>query len=68
LATTAFRWAILLPHLNEVIVFCPKKIWKYLEKSKHRKVNGGDGFRSSGYLINIDALKGLDFSKTISAK
>jgi len=68
LATTSFRWAILLPHLNEVIVFCPKEIWSYLSKSKHKRVNGGDGGRASGYLIDIDTLESLPFTTSISSK
>lgn len=68
LATQSFRWAILIPHINKVIVFCPKEIWSYLSKSKHKRVNGGDGGRASGYLIDIDTLESLPFTTSISAK
>ena len=57
-ATLAFRWAILIPHLNSVLEFCPKDMWKYLQESKHKNVNGGDGMRVSGYVVVItDVLK-----------
>lgn len=60
-ATTAAKWAILIVHLNEIIIFEPQIMFDYLQKSSHRNLQGGDRNAVSGYIVPIDVLKGLSF-------
>jgi len=58
-ATTAERWAVLVPHMQLILVFCPRRMASYLRRTKRaRLVNGGDRRASSGYVIPIKFLLG----------
>lgn len=67
-STKADKWAVLLVHLDEIFVFCPKDMLNYLTKSKHRNLSGGDRNAVSGYVAPIDVIRKLDFVTSYSAK
>ncbi len=64
-STEAQKWAILIPHLQEILVTCPKKLFGYLLASTHKELKGGDRKAVKGYIVPIDAVKKLGFVKTI---
>ena len=59
-STQADKWAVLLPHLQLILVFTPAKMLKFLQTSKKAKdINGGDRNAVSGYVISIENIKAL---------
>lgn len=64
-STEAQKWAILIPHLQEILVTCPKKLFGYLLSSTHRELKGGDRKAVKGYIVSIETIKKLSFVKAI---
>lgn len=57
LSTQADKWAVLLPHLQVILVFCPKRMLAYLRKSpKARRIIGGDRKAVEGFIIPLRFL------------
>ncbi len=59
--TKSDYYCILIPHLNEIFIFCPKKMLKYLKKSKCKERQGGFRQSTTGYILPIDKLRALKF-------
>lgn len=66
-STISDYYAVLIPHLNEILLFKPKIMLGYLQQSKHRNLKGGDRNAVSGYVVKIDVIKALDFVEVIPA-
>ncbi len=67
-ATKANKWAILIPSDQTILVFCPQKMWNYLQKSSHKNLKGGDRKATSGYIVSIEILKELSFVQSFHTK
>ena len=67
-ATQADKWAVLLPHLQVILVFSPKRMFNYLQSSpRARKIVGGDRMAAEGYVVPISAVmekQGVEVIKT----
>lgn len=57
-STTSDKWAILIPHLQHIMVFKPKWMLEELQKcSSARLLKGGDRMAVQGYVVAIDVVK-----------
>lgn len=66
-ATQANKWAILIPHLQIILVFEPKEMLEYLQTSKEvRLIKGGDRNAVNGYVIGIDKIRNRSNVETIN--
>ncbi len=68
-ATQANKWAVLIPHMQVILVFCPKRMFNYLQKTpKARKIVGGDRMAVEGYVIPAKFLLGKSGVEMIPTK
>lgn len=64
-STVADKYAILVPHLNEILVFVPRLMMSYLKSSTHKIAKGGDGYRVRGYILPIKTAKEIAFVSVV---
>lgn len=68
-ATTSDKWAVLVPHLQIILVFCPKIMLEYLQSSPDAKeIIGGDRRAVRGYIIKTETIRKLPRVETVATK
>lgn len=67
LTTTADKYAFLVPHLKEILVFSPSSMYEKLINGRYRNITtAGDGGRVCGFIAPIEDIRATKFVEIIS--